>query len=236
MTASLRPFAEIFADAARIKGGATALEALFSTPRSPAEIAAIPDDRWLAEMTKRVFQAGFSWDVIEEKWPRFEAVFHGFDVGRMRMMSDDDIDACLRADGIVRNLSKIRSVRENAIFLSDFAAEGEQGAAQGAAGGSVGARFANWPPEEYAQLLLLLKQKASRMGFATAGFFLRFMGVDGYVLSGAVSEALVREGVVSKSPTSRRDLLLVQEAFNTWKKESGRPLMHISRTLAATSP
>jgi 3-methyladenine DNA glycosylase Tag len=232
VTAPLRPFDEIFADAARIKGGDAALEALFSTPRSPEEIAAIPDDRWLAEMTKRVFQAGFSWDVIEAKWPRFEAVFDGFDIGRMRMMSDDDIEACLKADGIVRNLSKIRSIRENAIFLSDFAAEG----AQGAAGGTVGARFASWPPEEYAQLLLLLKQKASRMGFATAGFFLRFMGVDGFVLSGAVSEALVREGVVSKTPTSRRDLLLVQEAFNTWKKESGRPLMHISRTLAATSP
>ncbi len=228
MSAALRPFSDIYADAVRIKGGEDALRALFSQPRAPAEIARIPDDRWLAEMTKRIFQAGFSWDLIEEKWPRFEEVFGGFDIGRMRMISDDDIDGFLKAEGIVRNLGKIRSIRDNAIFLHDFAAKAP-------APGSAAARFAAWPTEEFADLLLLLKQRASRLGLATASYFLRFMGVDGYVLSKAVCDALIREGVIVKSPTSRRDLLLAQDAFNTWKKESDRPLMQISRTLAASS-
>lgn len=58
----MRRFATIFAIAAQRKGGEAALEALLAetAPRSPAEIAAIPDDRILAEMTRRIFSAGFS--------------------------------------------------------------------------------------------------------------------------------------------------------------------------------
>ena len=47
------------------QGGAEAFEATLPKPKSPAEVAAIPDDRWLATMTRAVFQAGFSWKVIE---------------------------------------------------------------------------------------------------------------------------------------------------------------------------
>lgn len=229
MSAGLRSFASIFEDAARLKGGEAALEALLPTPKPIAEIAATPDDRWLAAMTKKIFQAGFSWDLIEQKWPRFETVFHGFDVGRLRMLSDEDLENFLKEEGIVRNLGKIRSIRDNAIFLHEFAAEDPAYA-------TAAQRIAQWPPDDYASLLLLLKQRASRLGLATAGYVLRSMGVDGYVLSPAVADALIREGVVSKAPTSRRDLERVQSAFNTWKEQSGRPLMQISRVLAATSP
>jgi len=30
------------------------------------------DDRWLAEFSKRIFQAGFNWQVVENKWDGFE--------------------------------------------------------------------------------------------------------------------------------------------------------------------
>jgi 3-methyladenine DNA glycosylase Tag len=65
-------------------------------------------------------------------------------------------------------------------------------------------------------------------------YFLRFMGVDSFVLSRDVVAALVREGVVDKSASSRRDLEKVQAAFNRWSEESGRPMTHISRVLACT--
>ena len=80
-------FARIFDMAAARKGGAEALDALLPKPKSKAHLAAIPDDRWLAAMTRAVFQAGFSWNVIETKWPGFEEAFWGFDPGRCSMMS-----------------------------------------------------------------------------------------------------------------------------------------------------
>src|SRR3546814_6460788 len=54
MTAS---FADLYARAADRKGGVRVLEGLLPVPKTPDALAAIPDDRWLAEMTRRVFQA-----------------------------------------------------------------------------------------------------------------------------------------------------------------------------------
>ncbi len=81
---------------------------------------------------------------------------------------------------------------------------------------------------------MLLKKRASRLGGTSAQYFLRTMGVDGFVLSRDVVRALIREGVVEKEPTSRRDLALVQEAFDHWRGESGRPMTQINRTLACS--
>ena len=58
------------------------------------------------------------------------------------------------------------------------------------------------------------------------------MGRDSFILSRDVGAALVREGVVDKPPSSKRDMAAVQAAFNAWMAESGRGLTQISRTLA----
>ena len=219
-----RSFEDLFALAAARKGGAEAFEKTLPAPKTPAQLAAIPDDRWLAAMTRAVFQAGFSWKVIATKWPGFEDAFWGFDPGRCSMMSDDDLDTLLKNTRIVRNGAKIRSVTENATFLRE----------QGAEHGSAAKAFANWPTEDFIGLLALLKKRASRLGGTSGQYFLRAMGVDGFVLSRDVVRALIREGVVEKEPTSQRDLARVQEAFNHWRGESDRPLTHISRTLASS--
>jgi 3-methyladenine DNA glycosylase Tag len=219
-----RPFAEIFALAADRKGGPDAFEATLPIPKSAAELEAIPGDRWLAGMTRAIFQAGFSWQVIETKWPGFEAAFWGFDPGRCALMSDDDFDALVQDKRIVRNGAKIRTVAENAAFLNELAREH----------GSAGRAFARWPAEDYVGLLTLLKKRASHMGGTSAQYFLRSMGLDGFMLSGDVVRALIREGVVEKTPTSQRDLARVQAAFDRWRAESGRPMGAISRTLACS--
>jgi 3-methyladenine DNA glycosylase Tag len=175
-------------------------------------------------MTRSVFQAGFSWKVIEAKWPGFEAAFWGFDPGRCAMMSDDDLDALLKDKGIVRNGAKIRSVANNATFLCDLAAEH----------GTAANAFANWPATDYVGLLTLLKKRAAWLGGTSGQYFLRTMGVDSFVLSRDVVRALIREGVVDREPTSQRDLAKVQAAFDHWGAESGRPMAQISRTLACS--
>src|SRR3546814_15195427 len=74
-------------------------------------------------MTRRVFQAGFNWSVVDAKWPGFEVAFDGFDVNRCALMSDDDLDRLLSDPRVVRNGVKLRSVRENAAFLLYLGAE-----------------------------------------------------------------------------------------------------------------
>ena len=77
----MRHFSEIHAIALD-RHGEDGLAARLQTPNPPAELAKVPADRWLAVMTRCVFQAGFNWKVIEAKWDGFEAAFHGFDIGR----------------------------------------------------------------------------------------------------------------------------------------------------------
>ena len=70
-----------------------------------------------------------------------------------------------------------------------------------------------------------------RLSGFSAQYFLRHMGVDGFILSPSVTAALVRAGVVDKPPTSKKAMEAVQAAFDSWRKESGRSFSEISRTL-----
>ena len=218
------PFQKIYDHAAGRKGGAAAFEETLTAPASSADLRAIPDDRWLSMMSKCVFQAGFNWKVVESKWPRFEEVFERFDPARMAFKTDEDLDAYLKLDGIVRHGTKIRSIQQNAAFVRAVAAEK----------GSFGALVADWPASDYVGLLWLLKKRASRLGGHTGMYFLRFMGVDSFITSRDVVRALIREGIVDRDPASKRDLDAVQAAFNAWMEESGRPMTQISRTLACS--
>lgn len=186
----MNSFETIWQRSAARKGGEDALEALMPAVRTADELRAIADDRWLAEMTRRIFQAGFNWSVIEKKWPGFEAAFEGFAPGRCAMLSDDDIDRLLKDKDIVRNAAKILSVRENAVFLCDLAREH----------GSAAAFFADWPVADFAGLLDVLKKRGSRLSGTTGQYFLRFMGKDSFVMSKDVAAALIGEGVVDKPP------------------------------------
>ena len=220
----MRTFAEIQAFAAGHKGGPEALEALIAphAPKSRDELAATPDDRWLSQMSRCVFQAGFSWKVIQNKWPGFEEAFEGFDPNRSAMMSDETFDALLKDRRIVRNGQKVAAVRANGQFLVDLAKEH----------GSAARFFADWPDEDYVGLLDLLKVRASRLGGGSAMYFLRAMGKPSFITSRDVVAALIRDGVVDRPPSGKRDMKAIQAAFNQWAEESGKDLTTISRTLA----
>jgi 3-methyladenine DNA glycosylase Tag len=225
--AAMRSFDEIYARAAERKGGPAALEALIaehaSRPRDA--LAAIGDDRWLAEMARVVFQAGFNWRVIDNKWDGFEAAFHRFDPPLNAAMSEEEFDAHLKNARIVRNAQKIASVRANAQFLVDLAAEN----------GSAAAFFAGWPDADFAGLLEVMKKRAARCAGETAMRFFRRMGKASFITSRDVAAALVEAGVLEGPPKNRKDLEAVQRAFNAWSEESGRDLTAISRVLAMST-
>ncbi len=218
----MKHFSEIEAYAADHKGGPAALEALLAKPKSADALKAIPDSRWLSKMSKCLFQAGFNWKVIENKWAGFEEAFEGFDPARWAFMSDEDLDRMLKDTRIVRNGQKIVAVRDNACFLSDLAQEH----------GSASAAFADWPLADHIDLLAMMKKRGGRLGGATGQIFLRRMGKDSFILSRDVVAALMRDQIVSKVPSSQRDMAAVQEAFNVWHQQSGRGLTQMSQILA----
>lgn len=218
----MRGFDAIFAIAAKRKGGEDALNALLERPKTPRALAKIGDDRWLAAMTKCIFQAGFNWQVVEAMWPGFEAAFSGFDTGVCSMLSDDDLARLVSDRRIVRNGPKIKCVRANALFLRELAHEH----------GSAGKVFANWPDEDFAGLILMLKKRGARLGGMTGPYFLRSMGKDSFILSRDVTARLIAEGVIDKPAASPKALAKVQDAFNRWRKQSGRSLTEIGRVLA----
>ena len=74
----MTPFKTIRARAEKRKGGPKALQKLLPPKPDAKALAKLGDDRILAEMTKRVFSAGFAWSVIENKWPGFEQAFLEF--------------------------------------------------------------------------------------------------------------------------------------------------------------
>jgi 3-methyladenine DNA glycosylase Tag len=223
----MRSFEQIYERAAERKGGTSALEGLIAEwpAKSKAELKAIPDDRWLAEMTRGVFRAGFNWRVIENKWPGFEAAFHSFDPKLNAAMSEEEFDTHLKDTRIIRNAQKVASVRANGQFLVELAHEN----------GSAARFFADWPDTDFVGLLELMKKRAARVHGETAMRFFRGMGKPAYITTRDVSAALIEAGVIDKPPSGKKDLQAVQDAFNAWSRESGRDLNAISRVLAMST-
>ena len=220
----MRRFEEINKLAAQKHGGPGALtQALAETrPLPKARIAEIPDDRILSAMTRRVFYAGFSQKVIDGKWEAFESAFAEFIPSRCAWMTEDRFDELLKHKDIVRNAAKIRSVQQNGHFLTELAEKH----------GRAARFFAEWPDSDYVGLLQHLKKNASRMGGETGMRFLRSIGKPAFIPTPDMIKALIREGVLAKTPSGKRDFAAMQTAFNQWSTESGLDLTSISRTLA----
>lgn len=218
----MRTYEEILELAADRKGGRAAVMADMPPVLDADALAAIPDDRWLAQMARGIFQAGISWQVVENKWAGIEEAFYNFDVGRAAMMSEDWFDELLDDPRIVRSPPKVQAIQQNAVFIKEVAAEV----------GSFGRKVGDWPAEDFAGLLEWLKKNGARLGGSTGAYMLRYLGKESYVLSPSVIARLEAEGVIDQAPTSKKAMQAVQEAFNTWKDQSGQSLTVISRVLA----
>jgi 3-methyladenine DNA glycosylase Tag len=187
MALKIESFDSIFARAARRKGGAAALEQLLPEPRSARELCAIADRDFLAEMTRKIFQSGFVWKVVDQKWPGFEEVFWRFDPHKLVLASDEQIDRMASDTRIIRHLKKVSSVRHNAQMILDISREY----------GSFGQFLAQWPESEIVDLWLMLKKRGSRLGGNTGPYFLRFVGKDTFILSRDVCAYLLAHGLLN---------------------------------------
>lgn len=221
----MRSFQSIYDTAALHKGGSAAVEASLPAVCSAEQLLSLSDDRYLSDMSRRIFRAGLKHSMVDAKWPAFEEVFFGFDPYRVAMMSDEELEALTHEPRIIRHFGKIKAVRSNAVWMLDVAREY----------GSFAAWIADWPEEQIVDLWALIKKHGTQLGGHSAARFLRMVGKDTFLLSDDVVSVLKAEGIVDKVPTGKRDLQRVQEAFNDWRAESGRPLAEISRIVSFTA-
>jgi 3-methyladenine DNA glycosylase Tag len=216
----MKKFKPVLEKAEKRKGGKKQLQAFLPEVLPESKLAKKSDDRFLAMMTKTINQAGFSWKVIENKWPQFEQAFLGFDPRKLSLLSPEQWENYVKDTRVVRNWQKIKAVKDNVVFMLAEAREH----------GSFAKFIAQWPSSDLVGLLLHLKKHGSRLGGNTGQRFLRYVGKDGFVLSQDVIAALQQAGLeIADNPTSKRDLKKIQDAFNGWHDETGLPYAHLSK-------
>lgn len=207
------------------QGGVEALEQRLPQPKTIAQLKRLSDDRYLSMMARCIFRAGFVWRVIDNKWSGFENAFAQFNPLAVAHFSDEKLELLAQDRSIVRNFTKIVAVRNNAVYVLD----------RQRSHGSFAAFIADWPEDNITGLWLEMKKHGCRLGGNSGPMMLRSMGKDTFLLTKDVCDALINQGFIKKiSPSSQRDLKVVEQVFNRLRDESGRPLCQISRILACT--
>ena len=218
----MEKFEAIYYRAVKRKGGEQALADLLSKPKNKDELISLGNDRVLAEMTKKVFQSGFVWRVVEQKWPGFEEIFFGFEIEKILMMPDDMMERKASDPKIIRNFNKVKTIRENALMFKDIIDDV----------GSVGKWLAEWPDEDIIGLWAYLKKNGSRLGGNTGPYALRRLGKDSFLLSRDVESYFRAHKLIEGGISSKRSLQVIQKTFNKWKEVSDLSLQEISQVIA----
>jgi len=69
---------------------------------------------YFENMTRCIFQAGLSWQLISNKWPNFQKVFYSFKISKIAGFGARDITRLSNDTGIIRNKRKINATIHNA--------------------------------------------------------------------------------------------------------------------------
>ncbi|MDF2178727.1 DNA-3-methyladenine glycosylase I [Aliiglaciecola sp. CAU 1673] len=218
----LESFDALYQRACERKGGKAALEAMLGKPLSNGALAKVGDDRILAEFTKKIFQSGFVWRVVEQKWPAFEELFFGFDIDKILLMPDEMLERKASDPAIIRNFNKVKTIRDNALMMDDMRKKH----------GSFARFLADWPEDDVIGLWDYLKKHGARLGGNTGPYALRFIGKDTFLLSKDVEGYLRSRNLITGAVSSKGSRKAIQDAFNLLKKQSGRSFQELSRIIA----
>jgi len=226
-------FKSLFSRAAERKGGKKALELLLGKKilgkrllddnAAEQSVALLSDDRVLAAFTKQIFKSGFVWRVVENKWPDFEEHFFNFNIEKVLMMPEEMLERKAADPKIIRNFTKVKTIKSNAQMMFDITMDKNISFAQ----------FINdWPSEDIIGLWAYLKKHGQRLGGNTGPYALRLLGKDTFILSSDVEAYLRAQQIIDGGLQSKKSLTAIQEYFNKLKKESGYSLTQLSRLIA----
>jgi 3-methyladenine DNA glycosylase Tag len=218
----LETFQKIYQRACERKGGPQALATMLDKPLSNQELRSVGDDRFLAEFSKKVFQSGFVWRVVRNKWPDFERMFFGFNIEKVLLIPDEMLEQKATDPSIIRNYTKVKTIRDNAIMIDSVAREH----------GSFAKFVADWPADDIIGLWAYLKKHGARLGGNTGPYSLRAMGKDTFILSNDVVGYFTQRNIISGSPQSKRSLNAIQQSFNDLQQQSGRSLQELSMIIS----
>ncbi|MCH8012895.1 MAG: DNA-3-methyladenine glycosylase I [Candidatus Marinimicrobia bacterium] len=119
------------------------------------------DNGYFEQMTKAIFQAGFSWLVIRNKWENFQKAFDHFDINKVSDYNLDDILRLVCDKGIVRNRQKIGATIENANLIKQLIEEH----------GSF-KKYLDFLPSDYYERAPILTKRFKNLGRTSAFVYL----------------------------------------------------------------
>jgi 3-methyladenine DNA glycosylase Tag len=209
--------------ACRRKGSEAQVEALLAPPRSPYALKQLADGRFLSAFSKKVFQSGFVWRVVEAKWDNFENLFWEFDVDKLLMMPDEMLEQRALDKRIIRNQKKVWAIRENAMMI-DITRRHQQS--------SFAEFIADWPVDDITGLWMYLKKHGCRLGGNTGPYALRTLGKDTFLFTRDVEGYLREHEIVETGITTRSALANAQRFFNDLQQSSGRSLTELSQLVS----
>ncbi|NMP30676.1 DNA-3-methyladenine glycosylase I [Thalassotalea sp. M1531] len=218
----LESFDKLYQRAVKRKGGVKQLNSLLPATENQDALLEISDDRFLAAFTKKVFQSGFVWRVVEKKWPDFEEVFFNFNIEKVLMMPQDMMERKASDPKIIRNFNKVKTIKDNAQMIFEEQQNGH--------------RFAEfihqWPSEDIIGLWAYLKKHGARLGGNTGPYALRALGKDTFLISRDIEAYFRAHDIISGGVQTKGSLATIQSAFNQWHQESGLSLAQLSRLVA----
>ncbi|MDA8965280.1 DNA-3-methyladenine glycosylase I [Pseudomonadales bacterium] len=205
------------------KGSAEQVEVMLSKPKTKRQLKNIADATYLAEFSKKVFQSGFVWRVVEAKWDNFEELFWGFDIDKLLMMPDDMLERKSQDKKIIRNYKKIWAIRENAMFIDSVRRHYNISFAE---------FIAEWPVDDITGLWVYLKKNGTRLGGNIGPYALRSLGKDTFLMTRDVEGFLRKHKIIDTGVNTKSALHKSQSFFNDLQQESGRSIMELSRLVS----
>ena len=219
----MKSFKTILQRASDRKGGEKELFKRIPTVINQADLIEKDDSQYLSMMTRRVFQAGFVWKVIDAKWNGFNEVFLDFSIEKLMALSTEEWEEKARDIRIVRHLQKVFALRHNVFYVNEISAQND----------SYGTFLYEWPNNDLIGLYSHLKKTGKRLGGMTGPYFLSSVGKDCFLLTRDVVHCLQHHDInISDNPSSKKDLNLAQEAFNTFHAETGLTYRQLSTIMA----
>lgn len=218
----MEKFNAIYQRASERKGGEAMLSSLLTQPNSDKELIKIADDDWLEEFTRKVFQSGFYWAVINNKWPGFREVFWDFNITKLLMMPPEMLEQKAQDERIVRNFNKVKTIPVNALMIQEAAQSH----------GSFAKMVADWPSEDTIGLWAYLKKHGGRLGGNTGPYTLRAMGKDTFLLSRDVEAYVRSHNIIDGGLQSKKSLSAIQAFFNEMQQQSALSLQEISKVVS----
>lgn len=221
----LESFKALYQRAADRKGGKQALNLLLSdvAPFSKAELKnTLTDDRVLSAFTKKIFQSGFVWRVVENKWDNFEESFFQFNLEKILMMPEEMMERKATDPKIIRNYNKVKTIKANAQMMFNEQQNGH----------SFIEFMVNWPTDNMIGLWAYLKKNGERLGGNTGPYALRALGIDTFLLTRDIEAYFRAHDIVTGGIQTKSSLKAIQDSFNQWQTECDLSLSQLSRLVA----